>query len=431
MKHLDRVFGCGVNPRILSEKVDALSPKMREKIERVAQRIRLITKLDYESTFMFNPDEEKGDSYFFFRWDLSSLEVYLYCTCIDTLASKEGYVEFKNWIRKQNTEDLTVEKVIALQQEHSNEFGNKKNFFGVFHKLPLPLKSWLAKNIAFLEWAKSEHEIQEERDANKTVEDLATYLYSVWRNPFTHGAKTHPVDSKWDIDRLDDYYLGISSLTSLADHEWVQQPMSFSLKNNSQEWNLWHKKHLDINTILRVVIQCIVYDLLQIEVTEHLIEKNVQYINRHHSLYTFIHTLRINTEALETWTEVNVANTSDAIYELIYRGIPQLTSGSIDQLLGFFKAHNPFEKSLRTQINRYKDQVTKINLEIQGFNKCHPRPEDSAKEIVDNRKQEIKIFLEELSRSTISQDAIKSSRRFYDIWWLIRDNFLYDSINIP
>jgi hypothetical protein len=431
MKRIERILGYGIPPRVFKEKYDSLPEEKRRILERVATRIQTITKLTYETTFSSSPYEyREGSDFTFWRWEISSLQVYLFCTCLDALSGKIKAERFPEWFPKQNLENLDVEKVLVLWEKHQNEYGNRKNFLEFFETLPSQSKSWLTNNIIIQRSNKFEVDTKQKHSEDYFVRMLAEYFYAAWRNPFTHQARTHPVDDRWQIDELDDYYSGIETLAHSVNREWIAQPMEFDLKGDGRKWRLWHKKHLDLITILRVIVQNVVCQRLGVDVTADTIEKSLYALGRLHWLYTFIHSQRINYELIASWKGVKTNYTEEDLSALSDFGIPRLRLKASEKLIEFYWADNISENSLRGRLKEQIKLVRMANSRIDKFYESHPRLEKYDKDLRTSRFREIKQFLSRLSNSPTCKKISRFATHRYDIWLLIRDNAQYESINL-
>jgi hypothetical protein len=111
-------------------------------------------------------------------------------------------------------------------------------------------------------------------------------------------------------------------------------------------------------------------------------------------------------------------------------GIYTLSSKASTKVIELFWANNIMEDSLREKIQKYIERVASINLLISNFNTAHPRYEKYDPDIEKKNKQDIKDFLSGLTKNSDCKEIIRRSYQPWNIWWLIRDNAMYESINI-
>ncbi len=425
MENVGNILGYGIPSNIFDDQFNSITNDKREILERIARRFQTIIKLNHESLFISNPDVRNGSNLAFYRWELSSIQIYLYCTCVDTLAGKPKYVEFHDWLKNEDLVKLDSKKIDEYHDKYLFEYGNKRSFDKFFNELSPTVKSWLNQNVSI---QKSQLvEVPDDRDEEKLIEHLIDYFYRYWRNPFTHQSITRPVDFFPDIFSLNEYYSQIDDTFHLATREWVRQPTAFELSKEKGEWNFWHKKEIDLAVILRIVIQAVVFKWLKLDLTDDIINRIVYRIQRLHWLYSYIHEIRINADDLGSWKEIRENYSSDHISSLRNSGVLHLSLVASNKLIEFLHGQNPFEEQQREYLREYIECVTKINTQIEFFNKEHPRLEKYNAEIEHKTREEIKDFLTGLTTQKEYMEIIKNSRTPWRFWELININSEYES----
>ncbi|HEM61271.1 MAG TPA: hypothetical protein ENO24_03185, partial [Chloroflexi bacterium] len=119
-----RLFGCGVDTYLFERKYAALSDEKQRRLDRVARRVALTARLRYEMGFRDNPFRSREEDYLLRSVELSSIEVYLLCTCLDTLAGKPRYKPFAKWVAQQPDVTAADARAIAdLYDRYQEEYG--------------------------------------------------------------------------------------------------------------------------------------------------------------------------------------------------------------------------------------------------------------------------------------------------------------------
>jgi hypothetical protein len=417
---IGQVLGYGIPIHTFIDKFDTLSPEKKDVLERVAQRLETIKKLSYEAFFISNPQVDNGPNIQFGGWELPSLQIYLYCTCMDTLAGKEKYLKFHEWLKMQDLSNLDGTKIDEYYKSYNKTEGNREGFRRLFNGLSPQVKTWLNTNIAIQK--SNEYEVLIERDQDDFLRRLIEYFYSYWRNSFTHNSMTQPVD----IFGLD--YLR-NSLEET--NEWHQESTNITFGESKTKWSLWHKKELDIFIIARVIIHSIAFQWLDVEITDELINKNVHFLNRLQWMYLYIDEIRENAHDLDLWKELEEEYGQKFVSDLRNSGIFLLRYKASSRMLEFFWSNNGFEVGLRKHIQEYINHITEINAAISNFNRENPRLRDFHSQEEEQRcKQKIFDFLSKLTKESAYKEIIKHSHQAWNIWLLIRDNHDYESKNI-
>lgn len=132
---LEKIIGCGLDSLTFKKKYDDLSEEIRQKLDRVAKRLWVTQKLHYEVNVNQFSDTDLRDSYDFILSELPALEIYLLCTCLDTMAGKSN-VEFDKWLGDQEiTKSLEVKEIGCLYHKYKKEYGIGSNLRALFENL--------------------------------------------------------------------------------------------------------------------------------------------------------------------------------------------------------------------------------------------------------------------------------------------------------
>ena len=217
----------------------------------------------YELATYANPVASSDERHAFNLVELPSIEVYLLCTCLDTLAGQAGHVDFVTWLHdKATSESLTLNEIRRAYSQYQEEQGVGRNLRHLFETLPQVTKVWVAQNVRL---APFKRQRSSENEGHETlIKELYRYFYHTRRNAFTHG--------------------GISRRTSVAadivqpiEHDrWWTGGTSFS-----------HRVGIDEATILRVIIHSTALKLLSIDSTQELISANIKHHSRVNAAYDF------------------------------------------------------------------------------------------------------------------------------------------------
>jgi hypothetical protein len=414
MRDVQRVFGCGVGGQTFKAKYEGLSDKDRLRLERVARRVWLTLKLRYETIFLKNPFAWSDEEFALAEVELPSIEVYLLCTCLDTLAGKPNYAEFGDWLKDQkDVMNLGIQEVTCLYEQYKKEHGVSKNLRSLFEDLPQSIKTWLAGNVVIRR--ANEPLIVAGQDEDLLVKRLCIFFYDFWRNAFTHSS--------------------ISRQTSIADDVsepgkgkgwWVTPAVCthFPLYNDrpNQEWNLSYRQCLDLATILRLIIHAAALQFLNIELTQELISANLGNLSRLNALYAFANEVSSNSSTLNALSKLDERGMSELSTYLVYGGIPLLRSEASVTMADRYNTELPLEAGLREMTIRYLTAVNNLNSAITEFDKANPPPK-SPESYSAERWQSVKGFLEEMARTTFYQNILKwpSTVEMTNIWLVIRD----------
>ena len=273
------VFGCGVDPAVFDRLHEDLPLEEQDRLQRVGRRVWLTLVLRYQTIIRRSPFESPYDWIMLSRWELPSIEVYLLCTCLDTLAGKSDYRTFWQWLNTRAIDRaLTMNEIGGLHAQYMEEYGVGLAFRRLFDNLSTAVKIWLASNVSI---RPSDHPIADtDIDSQELVSLLRKYFYTIWRNPYTHRS--------------------MSRQTSVADDTripsqvgWWITPASgtmfeFQDGRTGQTWDFSFREGLDEATILRVIIHASVLRMMGVEVKEGTIESNLRGLSKMSAVYDFM-----------------------------------------------------------------------------------------------------------------------------------------------
>lgn len=381
---IQRVFGCGIDKQTFKMKYESLSnPQEKMRLDRVAKRLQLTLSLRYRVGFYRSLIGQGQEGYTFTNKELPSMEIYLLCTCLDTLAGQPKHLNFDDWIEAQeNIEFKNKNDIIKLYKQYNNEYGVGKNLKDLFINLPPIIKTWLSNNVAINRTKQPQPTTQ--TDTNKLMVNLYKFFYNLWRNPFTHNSDLPQASIANDI------------FEPTKDDNWWSYPtawLDFEL-DKKQGWELSYKKGLDLVTILRLIINVVALQILEIDVTQEYISSSLRNFSRLNGLYAFINEVDHNSETLKSLSQFEEYRLHNY---LIYRGIPVLQSTASTTMIQRYDIKIPLEASLHRMTTQYLTDVNQLNSVISNFNGSNPIPE-SQEDNSPERLQKIKYFLAELAK---------------------------------
>lgn len=409
--NVQRVFGCGIDGQVFKTKNERLSIKNQSRLGRVAGRVWLTLKLRYEMAFCNNPFPWRYEEYSLRHVELPSIEVYLLCTCLDTLAGKPVHKNFKDWIEEQpNTNNFGKEDIKSLYSQYEAEYGVGKKLRDLFKNLPQSVKVWLASNVAI---RRSDQPLAPERqNVDKLLDRLYRYFYNYRRNNFTHGSVSRPT-------------LVAEDVREPLDGGWWVTPASgthFVLYSDrpNQKWNLSYRQGLDEATILRIIIYAVALQILGIELTNELIDTNLRNYSRLDALHAFVTEVNRNSALASLWAKIDDTEMTDLRSHLIGSGISLLSSEASNIMIERY-LDNPLESGLRQMTSQYLEYVNQLNSLVSDFNEANPSVSNGCDR--NERWRTIKEFLENLGRMPSYNSVVKwpSKKEMTNLWLVIRD----------
>jgi len=182
--------------------------EIKEKIGSVCFRIRFVEALQYENRFTEKSENLQSDA----------LQIYLLCTCLDTLAGQSSHKRFDDWLSEKDEMDLFKDmpkneenqelakwyKQVTknLFEKYLEEYGVSRNFKKLFSDLPNVLKNEIADSFIVIK----ENESKESWIAlhlDNKLQRIVDYLFAR-RNKFTHNSDVIPtLGSKQEFHTLE------------------------------------------------------------------------------------------------------------------------------------------------------------------------------------------------------------------------------------
>lgn len=407
------VFGCGVNRKIFETKFNALDQENQRRIERVARRIKVTLKMRYEIGVLKNPFESSFDNFLIENQELSAIRVYLLFTCLDTLAGKPHHMDFRDWLHKQQCDStMNKDEIINLYDIYMSEYGVGQNLRDLFNTLPLSTKKWLVENVVIREIGQPIP--SEGQPVDQLIKRLYSYFYEIQRNDFTHNSITRAVFTSEDIREPDENGCWVTPASGLH----------FMLNRHKPKklWNFSYRQGLDEATILQIIIHSAALRILNIPVTEKLINKNLHNFSRLDGLYSFMNEIESNANLLKIWLTINDLEKSEFKSILIHNGVPMLSDQSANRMMDRYEVGEGWEKQYHQITFRYIQLVAKLNTKIAEFNENNP-PYKQTQESAEDHWETIIDFLSKLSKNSSADSILKfpSTNEVTNLWLIIRN----------
>jgi hypothetical protein len=174
-------------------------------------RIQFIDQLRYGIPQNLVPVDSKDTLQGF---DRDGLEVYLLCTCLDTVAGKADYIDLPSWLKTKEARYcgiLTRNKILSASYEEDAPF-NQSKYFGLmsalleeYHKhygvtrsikdlvqaLPEYIKSKFVASYVIYKHGQNDQNWHG-KDIQQKTNAILDYLLECRRNSYTHSAKVLP-----------------------------------------------------------------------------------------------------------------------------------------------------------------------------------------------------------------------------------------------
>jgi hypothetical protein len=408
---VQRVFGCGIDRQIFKAKHEALQEKDQVRLEKVARRLYLTLKLRYEIASYSSPFEWSEEEISLSDVEFPSIEIYLLCTCLDTLAGRSDYKDFGEWLKaKDIASKLEVSEVVCLYVQYKEEYGVGRSWRKLFNDLPQSVNIWLANNVVIRR--SNQPPVARDQDTSVLVKRLYTYFFEVWRNRFTHSSVSQPVLIAEDVIEPiegDDHWITPAACATFVLHR--DKP--------NQEWDLSYRRGLDLAIILRVIIHAAALILMDIEPAREHIAANLRNLSRLNALYKFVNEVKSNSNEIGVWSSLGYPKMEQFRSYLVQAGVPNLDFEAASIILDRYDPGSRLEAGLRQMTLEYLNEINEINSVISEFNKSHP-PLSSD---VNERWQVIKEFIEGLVQTPRYATILEWPSRIemMNIWLVIRD----------
>lgn len=147
-------------------------------------------------------------------YDRDDLEIYLLCTCLDTLAGQDNYLDFPSWTqtsrldfagirerenfleafyssKKTFDQEIYGSVIKKLLELYQTNYGITKNIRNLISNLPLFTRQELAKSYT-IHKAAEPVEAWEKKSTEQKLKMILDYLLECRRHQYTHSATTVP-----------------------------------------------------------------------------------------------------------------------------------------------------------------------------------------------------------------------------------------------
>jgi len=426
MYKIQRIWtGGGLKFDEFNPRYENLPDKDKDAIYWVAWRLLLTYYLRYDvdtpRVFEHHIHMSTGDVRWLINSAIRSLEIYLLFTCLDTLAGSQ-HLGFPEWLESRlEDEKLSKKEIVDCYKKYKRECGVGSNLRRVFNNLPDVTIDWLSNNAVFRRVPKyiygiGEYNHQSFENLSKNLvtssrenitELLFEYYYNYWRNPFTHQSRSRAphfvyyVNPSNDVSEIPPIPLFTNQDFLASNPETSYTPKSYEqgqlvnvgrLKHNRKYWQLFLSLGTDEATILRVIIQSYIFQLLGIVVTSRQLEKFLYGLQFQSALRGYARSTEINKRLLDEFINFNQGYSSQEMYH--FRGIPKLDIWWTEKLLELFQGRGSID-----HIQQYGTAVKTINEKIDLFNLSTPPVNNSDENWGEQAKvyrQAAQKFLNEL-----------------------------------
>jgi hypothetical protein len=350
--------------------------QIKEKIGSVCFRLRFIDAIQYESRFTEIED----------RVQANALQVYLLCTCFDTLSGQSPYQRFDDWIIERD-ESALLEQIGSapssaetiswykrttkrLYEEYLANHGVTRNFRNLFIDLPEVLQRELVNSYAIVK-AGEANDDWSKMPIERRLRRIVNYLFAR-RNKFTHQSEVAPTAQPTP---------GVSG--------WVH---FYATEFDHKQYNIFITNSDGVRSetsLLTLVLIGIMRNLLGYSVEDHFqnlywaiekIRRNFQRILR--ELYS--HT------SLRSWylsnPPINLAQ-APAAHRLYYFRVDAIDTlikdPRIDLSWFFGELNAEFNKDVRQDLEIYSGLLQKVNKLIMKYESISRKPRARDKTKID------------------------------------------------
>lgn len=403
------VVGCGVDPAAFNRAFEEMPVEEQERIQRVANRVNLTLVMRHQTSIHQNPFESAYESIMFDRWEWRSIEVYLLCTCVDTLAGKAKHKMFPEWLRKRAVDEpLLLKEIDRLHSQYLDEYGVGRTFRQLFDDVPMDVKGWLGENVSI---RRSDQSISESSiGTEELIELLGKYFYEKRRNPYTHLSKTRQT---WIAD---------DTRIPSVDRWWVTPASGtmFEFRDGptGETWNFSFRDGLDEATILRVVIHATVLRLLGFEVSEEIVTANLHCLSKIRAVFDFIAEVNWNAYLAKGLLSLGDYMTEMFGESVFHQGIPVMSVENASRMADRL-GDNQLEIGMSRMASAYSLEVGQIINETERFNRTHPPSRSIASS--DKRWNKLLSFGKRFSPALHSILDRPSRNEITNLWLVLRD----------
>ena len=415
-----RVFGLGIDPLEMTERVDKLRNEHPDRCARVfdvASRVLFVDHLRFEVGWQLEAPERDTGEYLRLDYNLDALETYLLCTCIDALGGRiDGKPRFPDWLANsgiqvddavsgdpiESSEQFVevTRRLFALYEQSAP--GPTKRFVQAFLELPADVKEYMASGIVVIAGGfDSDHFRQRisrwwEQDVDERVKRIASsYLWRRRRSSYTHWTKTERGVRSGVFRRM-------AEAGRPADDErwWNSTSFASGRDPNRISLTVSMKNSMDEGFLLRAIIAIrALKSLLEYEPSDGYLHDFLRYYETLAASYAFLNELQRNSENL------NSLSVPEELPHDRYLGsypLPMLATRAGERFLGQF-IHS--FSVLKRFLESYLEQLRKLNQHLHQFNA-------SAEAKLADRHRWERAFGELVEQPGLRQ--LVSSVRWYD-----------------
>ncbi|MBI5290573.1 MAG: hypothetical protein HY872_01715 [Chloroflexi bacterium] len=371
-----QIFGDGLNLVQFSPMMTALREDVITLLTNAAVRIDLADHLDEK---IITPSDPQ----------LDSLQLYLLCTCIDSLSNPD-WLPFHDWVRTRNEKYHISEreqKFTDLQSElnavsdlstvltfinelhtiYSQHHGTQRKFGHFFVNLPNDVQQFLADSYMLFDGDEVflDPIIQDKwilLPLQEKLQKIALYLFKYRRNDFTHAGKTYPTTWARSANSPQD------ALEEQTRKGWT--PLFFYQDDNPNK-KMERTVLARENEVFLLRTAIVGYCRALIGIHDHNYVDNCAVRNRHKATVS-----KILDELLHDWITYKYYSIDWMIYEDHddrYRGVPEFRWEWLESSRSIpFANFGIIPEEATRDIEQCTSALKELNFLIQKVNESHP-----------------------------------------------------------
>jgi len=253
---LRKMFCCGISPRTFNKHFLNLDSNKQQQLIKVAEKVQFCYVIRYDLS-VFSP-LGMGEDYEYqieFK-QLSSLEVYLLVTCIDTLSGNPKFKPVDQYIKDELNDDKSYSKfdIVKMLSDYREIYGPRHTIKQEFLNLSDAHKEWIAHNVAFQDMSSLINLSKKHQDKEILLKKLFKYFYDRRRIEYTHESKTRSTTiDRYPKELTEGWSPSLSGWDDLSDK-----------KKRFRTPILWYRTGLDEGIILKVILHGVVLRKMKI-----------------------------------------------------------------------------------------------------------------------------------------------------------------------
>ena len=378
-----RVFGLGIDPLEMAERVDRLRSEHPDQCARlfdVASRVLFVDHLRFEVGWQLEAPERDTGEYMRLDENLDALETYLLCTCIDALGGgSDSQLRFPEWLPKHERQvDDAVSKhpidspkryvevtrhLFTLYEKSAP--GLSRGFAQVFLELPACVKQYMADGMVVIRGGFDSDQFRKhvqrwwEWGVDERVQRIAgRYLWRRRRSSYTHRTKIERGLHPGLFRRM-----GERGRVVDDEAEWNSTSFVSGRDPDAVRLTVFMKRSIDEGFLLRGVVAIrALKSLLEYDPYDGYLHDLLRYYETVAASYAFLHELQRNREYL------NLLSVPEELPRHGYLGpypLLVLTTSAGERFLGEFIQHwGVIERFLES----YLEQLRRLNQQVAQFN---------------------------------------------------------------